>query len=263
MKKINSELNKEFDYLKNMNIYTSNPEITDIQIKAALASNHLKRWINNQFKNFSKLFYLDSEKKPFCIIHNVIMFGNKAGFILAESNLYNKGKTVKVPGVAFLRGDGVAILPILRTPDQHEYGILVNQARTPVGASSFYEIPAGMMDGDNNFHSKAIDELKEEVGEDIAPTPEEIIHVLDYYASPGGTDELINVSYYIKNVDFDLINKLNNRKTGKQEENEDITVCVIPIEDIKKYIEKDAKSLLAYNGYIDDCELSEEFNLKM
>ena len=64
-----------------------------------------------------------------------------------------------LPGIVFMRGNSVAILPIVN----EQYVLLTNQYRIPIGMN-FQEIPAGMIDGNEVFCGAAARELEEECG---------------------------------------------------------------------------------------------------
>ncbi len=68
-----------------------------------------------------------------------------------------------VPGIVFMRGGAVSILPILQC-DGQRHVLLCRQPRLPVGLAQFPEIPAGMLDGSGKFSGVAAKELEEETG---------------------------------------------------------------------------------------------------
>lgn len=59
------------------------------------------RWMNGMLENFE----VDS-----IIIHNVFMFGSRVGFIVAEAKAFHEDQ--RIPGIVFLRGDSVSIMPV-------------------------------------------------------------------------------------------------------------------------------------------------------
>ena len=80
-------------------------------------------------------------------------FGDRVGFLKLRA--YAKDPQGNdLPGIIFMRGGGVIILPILYSPDGR-FVICVRQARLPIGSLNSVELPAGMLDGDGNFSGVA------------------------------------------------------------------------------------------------------------
>ena len=72
-----------------------------------------------------------------------------------------------IPGIVFMRGGAVSILPVLECGDER-FVLLVRQPRLAVGFAAFPEIPAGMLDGSGKFSGVAAKELQEETGIEIS-----------------------------------------------------------------------------------------------
>ena len=70
-----------------------------------------------------------------------------------------------LPGICFLRGDGVSIFVALHCDDGEVYSLLVNQPRIPIGRVSALEVPAGMLDDESeSVAGVAVKEMEEECG---------------------------------------------------------------------------------------------------
>ncbi len=79
-------------------------------------------------------------------IDAVKMFGKKPGFTLLTADATDATTDKPVPGIVFMRGNSVGVLPVLVGPDGSEYAAIVNQTRVPEGWTDefFLRIPAGM-----------------------------------------------------------------------------------------------------------------------
>ena len=87
-------------------------------------------------------------------------------------------------------GDSVTIIPV--TEDGQLY--FVAQHRIGSGGT-LLELPAGVLDGDEEPHSAATRELQEEIGK----APGELIELGGFYLAPGYTDEYM-VVFLAKNL---------------------------------------------------------------
>lgn len=209
--------------------------------EAAAASPQFRRWIDR--------LSTDEFDLRSVTVRDVVMFGRRAGFVMAEADVRTRDGQ-RLPGAAFLRGDSVAVLPVLVTPGGDRMAVLVRQARVPVGISEYHEIPAGMLD-DGAFASKAIEELAEEVGADLEIREDDLIQLSEVLTTPGGSDETVRVYATEIPVDDYVIDRLRGRETGNRHEKEAITVVVVPVEDLPAVAGSDMKSLLAWHGYND------------
>lgn len=149
-------------------------------------------------------------------VQSVDWFGrSKIGFVKLKSFIRNsKPKSEPLPGIAFLRGGSVAVLMILRPSDSldERWVVMTQQPRVPAGSLSFFEIPAGMLDGSNNLQLSAAKEIKEETG--LTMQTSELIDLTELalrnskakepnlkpamYPSPGGSDEFIVIFLWEK-----------------------------------------------------------------
>lgn len=183
-------------------------------------------------------------------IQSVDMFGPKVGFIKFKADVTDaKGKFV--PGIVFMRGGAVGMLPIFRC-NGVEYTVLTVQPRVPTGAFDFAEIPAGMLDGSGNFAGVAAKELEEELEFKIDPA--ELVdlsafagHTRGFFVSPGGSDETLRLFTFSRDVSAEELAAWNGKCTGLLSEGEQITLKIVPVEDLWKIA--DGKTIVAYTLY--------------
>ena len=194
-----------------------------------------KRWKSNLLENFTV------EK---IIIHNVFMFGSRVGFLIVESLCYDKENGKRVPGIAFLRGDSVSIMPVIKCAGE-TYTAIVTEARTPIGNPTQSALPAGMTDG-MSFTSAAIKELEEEIGSEFSINENDLKFLGNFSVTSGGSDEQMGLYFFEKEVQPEVLEKLNGKITGAEGENECIKVSIIKIDDIKNIAGTDMRSVLSY-----------------
>ena len=172
------------------------------------------------------------------VIQSVDMFGPNVGFIKLKADATFNGKPI--PGIVFIRGNSVAILVIL-TCEGKRWVVWTKQPRLAIGSSCCVEIPAGMMDDENNFVGVAAKELAEETG--IKITGDKLIPLGDMHPSPGGCDEMISLFCYEQEVSPEELASFQGKCTGSFEEGEVIILEIMPY---KKTIDStDAKALCA------------------
>ncbi len=199
-------------------------------------SNKFKKWKTKIEKNF---------KINDIIIHKVHMFGKKVGFIHAEI-IGTDLDGHFIPGIAFIRGNSVSILVVVKNTDTNEkYVILTNQARVPAG-KNILESPAGMID-EGNITSKAIEELKEEVGNDLDFSEAKLIPLESGFTSPGGSDEFIDIYAYELSLNSKQIEEIKGRITGEVKENEYIELDIVPFNEVLKKSESIITKLGIYS----------------
>lgn len=152
--------------------------------------------------------------------------------------------------------------------------VLTIQPRIASGSLAFAEIPAGMLDGKTgDFGGKAAAELKEEVGLVIKSTDlfnmseaatkniptfpftkslddasAEIIQD-SMYPSAGGCDEFLPLMLCQNRLTKEKMQELNGKATGLRNEGENITLKLVPLEDLWKEGGRDAKALAALALY--------------
>ena len=163
------------------------------------------------------------------IIQSVDNFGPRIGFAKGIFKGTFNGKPV--PGIVFMRGHSVAVLPILKCNGQR-YVVCCMQPRMP-GGKIYIEIPAGMMDGKGNFAGTAAKEMAEETG--IVMNESDLIDISPngkLCPSIGGCDEKIKFYAFIKEVTPDNLQELDGKIAGNFEEGEIIKVKLIKYENL-------------------------------
>ena len=88
--------------------------------------------------------------------------------------------------------DGVAIYSLYG--EKKDKVVLIRQFRYPLGGY-VYELPAGLVDPGENYHTAAIRELKEETGLKLEPIVVDDIYQKPYYTSVGMTAECCGTVY--------------------------------------------------------------------
>lgn len=88
--------------------------------------------------------------------------------------------------------DGVAIYSLYG--EKKDKVVLIRQFRYPLGGY-VYELPAGLVDPGENYHTAAIRELKEETGLTLTPIDVDDIYQKPYFTSVGMTDESCGTVY--------------------------------------------------------------------
>ena len=121
--------------------------------------------------------------------------------------------------------------------------VAIRQFRVPIN-DYVIELPAGLVDGNENFEEAVKRELKEETGLDLISIDKEETKE-KVYVSPGMTDESIAL---VKCTCNGIISKEN------LEEDEDIEVIMLTKEEAKELINSDenidVKALLAIQNFI-------------
>lgn len=141
--------------------------------------------------------------------------------------------------------------------------IMTIQPRVAIGGLEFMEIPAGMVDEENNFVGTAAKELREEVGmilneselfnltEWAIPESESSNEVFPQamYPSVGGCDEGLQLFVHQRRISKDTLKRYEGKMTGLLEEGENIHLKLVPYKDLWKSGARDAKALGAYALY--------------
>ncbi|KAI1436403.1 hypothetical protein GGR50DRAFT_686446 [Xylaria sp. CBS 124048] len=214
-------------------------------------------------------------------IQSYDLFGGKrVGFLKLQAKVTNStGESL--PGAVFLRGPAVAMLIILIPDDvvvapasgayhdEERYVLLTIQPRIPAGSLAFAELPAGMVDDDNNesearFAGTAAREIHEELGIEIPAS--ELICLSDLasgagsdasqeveeerlpsaiYPSVGGCDEYIPIYMHERRVPRDTLAAWTGKLTGLRDHGEKITLKLVPMRDLWREGRRDAKALAA------------------
>jgi len=231
--------------------------------KAALKEN-----LDQQYTDPEHAFHEDPYTLRSIDVQSVDWFGSNVGFVklkatIQANKLDDKGKPRMLPGVAFLRGGSVAVLMILRPKDSQDerWVVMTEQPRIPAGSLTFLEIPAGMIDKEENFSGAAAKEIEEETGFKIPQS--ELIDMTELalrnaqktnmksamYPSPGGCDEFISLFLWEKDLDRQEIEDLRGQMTGERRVGEMITLRICKYEDLWREGARDAKTLAAWALY--------------
>lgn len=180
-------------------------------------------------------------------IQAVNMFGPRVGFMMFKADVVDsEGKFL--PGVVFMRGGCVAILPVLLCEGK-QYTVMTVQPRLPTGKFDFVEVPAGMLDGNGDFIGVAAKEIAEELKmkvsrDELIDMSEMAGHLRGHFPTPGGSDETIRVYCFVRHVSQEELDDLNGRLTGNLAEGEQITLKIMPVKDLWKI--PDGKTIVAY-----------------
>jgi len=204
--------------------------LTEADLKEANNSKIFKDWLTNMLNSHE----FDVQRIE---LQSLDYFGSHVGFLKMKVDAKRNG--IPVPGIVFLRGGSVAILTILINKGK-EYTVLTTQARVPIGRI-FTEIPAGMLDENGNFKGVAANEMHEETGIKICDNKLIDLTQLAFndkfpgvYPSPGGCDEFIRLFVYREEVTDEQLAEFNGKCTGILEQNEAITLKVIPLDQLWK-----------------------------
>ena len=207
---------------ESVEVYRS-AQVPTKHVEALVASRKFNVWFGKASANFD----LTS-----ITVLAVSMFGPNVGFAYMSTDAALDGEVV--PGLVFLRGDAVSVLPLITCEDTGQVFVaLTCQARVPVGQDRFLEIPAGCMDENACFKSQATKELAEELH--MSLTVQDLKFLGTYHASPGGCDEAITLFSTCSTMSHDEMNELQQRITGNIVEGERITVRLFPLKDIHKH----------------------------
>ena len=171
------------------------------------------------------------------------------GFIVFEADALTRDGQSFPGTVTFIRGDAEAVLVVLVTPDGREWAVLTRQPRLATGSDSYAEIPAGMVD-EGVFRSTAIHELEEEIGADLEIRAENLVHIASIQPSAGACDETVNIYHARREVPQSYVDSLQGRMGGLEEEGERIAATIVPLHDLPDTAPADAKTLVAYYGYM-------------
>jgi 8-oxo-dGTP pyrophosphatase MutT (NUDIX family) len=179
-------------------------------------------------------------------MQSIDMFGPRPGFLKFVAKVEDDRIPGKfVPGITFMRGDSVAILFVVNETDV----ILTVQNRIPQASEAEIEIPAGMLDGSNNFAGVAAQEIEEELGETIKASDLNDLGIMK--PSQGGCDEKVHLFSYNCTMTPEKLAEVKTRNTGILEEGESITLKVVKLKDLVHETD-DAKALCAAFRYTEN-----------
>ncbi|RKO85042.1 NUDIX hydrolase domain-like protein [Blyttiomyces helicus] len=179
---------------------------------------------------------------------------NNLGFLKFTANVqWTDSPRTTLPGIIFSRGPSVAILLLLYPPPPHPpHALLTLQPRLAIPSLAFLELPAGMLDGSNQFTGVAARELEEECG--ITVGESDLVDLVGLanggegggvvYPSPGGCDESVRLFLCRKEVGVEELRRLEGRRGGLREEGERIELRVVPVGELWRAT-RDMKALAA------------------
>jgi len=180
-------------------------------------------------------------------VQSVDKFGPRVGFVKFKAVVEKDGK--EIPGITFMRGGAVAILPILHLKKE-DYVLTTIQGRVPIGRL-FMEIPAGMIDNNGDFKGQAAKEMEEETGliikTDKLKDLTELAYGSEYKGmipSAGGCDEFIRLYLYEEKITEAKFKELEGKCTGVLEHGELIKLKLVKYDDLW-HSTSDAKALSA------------------
>jgi ADP-ribose pyrophosphatase len=140
-----------------------------------------------------------------------------------EHALFNGGKSETIHREILERGDAIAVLPYDPVIDSV---LLIEQIR--IGAIKSKQSPwlleciAGMTDGNEDYESVVKKEAQEEAGLDLT----ELMFMLSYLSSPGGTTERLHL--YLARAD---LSAMQSGVYGLESEGEDIKTHILKADD--------------------------------
>lgn len=88
--------------------------------------------------------------------------------------------------------DGVVIYSLYG--ENHDRVVLIRQYRYPLGGY-VYELPAGLVDAGEEYHTAAVREMKEETGLTLEPITVDEMYQKPYFTTVGMTDESCGTVY--------------------------------------------------------------------
>tara|TARA_B100000214_G_scaffold375310_1_gene361112 strand:+ start:4533 stop:5225 length:693 start_codon:yes stop_codon:yes gene_type:complete len=144
-------------------------------------------------------------------IINGYKFGPRLGFVYMEAKVKYEDKYI--PGVVLLRGPSCAVLMWYKK-DNNIFVLMIEQPRTAIGKLT-WEVPAGMVDGEENIKGKMFDEIYEETGI-ISNDVNNLIPLGKTYSSCGILDEEIYL--YSLNIDSSCVQDLHPGNCGIDDE---------------------------------------------
>lgn len=246
-------------------------------------------WINNLSSSLALQARPDHPFRadPFQLrgitIDSYSRFGKRIGFLKLSAHVSNAADT-RLPGVVFLRGPAVAVLVVLIPDDsqptaQEAYALLTVQPRIAIGSLGFVELPAGMMDNENNFAGVAAREMEQELGmvikqDELTDLTDKVAEIRSareqqddadnnstardnqreslpfaMYPSAGGCDEHVKIFLHERRVPRHTLKGWEGRYGGLRDSGELITLKVVPLEDLWLEGGMDSKVLAAVTLY--------------
>lgn len=128
--------------------------------------------------------------------------------------------------------DGVVIYSLYG--ENHDRVVLVRQFRYPLGAY-IYELPAGLVDAGESYHTAAIRELKEETGLTLEPIPVADMYQKPYFTTIGMTDESCATVYGYASGEI---------SQKYMEDSEEIEVVLADREEVRRILREENVALI-------------------
>lgn len=182
----NNEHSDSFVY-NDILIKSANPLVTT-KLGAIVEAPKFKKWLDDFNKdeiNFKEFYITDCD-----------FFGpvapNRLGFVKGYGKAFDQITGDAIPAIAFLRGDAVAVLIVVKVIETGKKHVLVcRQLRFPCGRS-MVEVCAGMIDHNTkNVIGVVFNEVHQETGFTI--TEESLLSLGSIRPSAGGCDEVIHL----------------------------------------------------------------------
>lgn len=130
------------------------------------------------------------------------------------------------------KADGVIIYSLYG--EQHDKVVLVRQFRYTIG-DYIYEFPAGLVDGDEDFHDAAVRELKEETGLLFTPLKVDRSYERPYYTTIGMSDEACATAYGYASGEI---------SADYMEDNEEIQVVIADKDEVRRILREENVAIM-------------------
>jgi ADP-ribose pyrophosphatase len=128
--------------------------------------------------------------------------------------------------------DGVVIYSLYG--DKYDKVVLIRQFRYPLGGY-VYELPAGLVDPGETYHTAAVREMKEETGLTLRPIEVDNIYQKPYFTTVGMTDESCGTVYGYASGEI---------SEKYQEAGEEIEVVLADREEVKRILKEENVALI-------------------
>lgn len=228
-----------------------------IKLKAGFAHLESKMSAISEAPKFRKWlddFKLDQILLKEFVVTDADFFGAvvpaRLGFIKGYGVACDPQTGVEIPAIAFIRGDAVAVLIVVRVQETgKKYVLLCKQLRFPAGRA-LIEACAGMVDDNSgNVVGVAFNEIKEETGFIINVS--QLIKLGAIRPSPGGCDEMIHLFAWettITEAEF----KEKSDKIYGVDEHEKIHLMFEDFDTFDAYVDtlEDAKAECCWRRYL-------------
>ncbi len=128
--------------------------------------------------------------------------------------------------------DGVIIYSLYG--EKHDRVVLIRQYRYSINGY-IYELPAGLVDPGEDYHTAAVREMREETGLTLHPLKVDSIYEKPYYTTIGMTDECCGTVYGYADgeISFD-----------QQEDTEEIEVVLADREEVRRILREERTAIV-------------------